>query len=1302
MSENQFLSLDKRVTNFYEGLVQIIQIQLPSYVLDAYSDYQLGITNEASLPDKVADLERLVKALEQFINSSDASSEQLVNVISLYGQLNDELGDLTLRGYPGPQGPVGSKGPTGEKGPDGNRGPQGLMGPQGPVGKRGPNGTPGGIVVIEDGTLPVQKLDPTTGPLDPIFIPDDLSVYAQSSDLRATNNNIASNYASLDYVNFNYLKQSDASSIYLQSYVAEQAFLRKSDAQSLYLQISRANIDFITKVEAQSTYMQRYEVADNYLKSTDALTTYLQQNVADDIYLQKTEAQDTYLKWQDASSLYLKQADAQDTYLKQTDASSVYLKQLDALGTYLKQTDASGTYLTQSDAQDTYLKQTDASSVYLKQLDALGTYLKQTDASGTYLTQSDAQDTYLKQTDASSVYLKQLDALGTYLKQTDASGTYLTQSDAQDTYLKQTDASSVYLKQLDALGTYLKQTDASGTYLTQSDAQDTYLKQTDASSVYLKQLDALGTYLKQTDASGTYLTQSDAQDTYLKQTDASSVYLKQLDALGTYLKQTDASGTYLTQSDAQDTYLKQTDASSVYLKQLDALGTYLKQTDASGTYLTQSDAQDTYLKQTDASSVYLKQADASNLYLTQASASSLYQIQGDYALASDVDSVIGDLFDYNYQAAANHLKEQLYSLDTGFGYHELALVVASSFGKQDDIDFINSLEIDFISSNTSPVQMMQNFIAAIQENNSHAMVAKFYSLADFNPAIAAAPGIVDFARYLTLHDDNANIVTAIKSISAESSSVYDLVGKILTYFNAASDTKLQEELATLILNTYPGFSDVQDYINNRLTGSDPAQVAASFYSIFKSDDYFYAPYAAKLALDIRLNNNDFTSIVTNIKNAIAALGNRVPRTSDQYLSVENVAKAIVNNINAGDDAELIAELELVINQSNIINSIKGQFDSFFSGDNPAAIAYSLLNVLDNYWFSWYSVNKAALLLTLAIKQNTFDDDTGYGDVVNNIKTEVAKLTGDYSNKDIAMAIAKAVGSENDQNLIAALLFDFDMSYYKDNNVDPDSIVSSLLGISGFTAVEIVSSIYNRALNIDNITPTFSAPLQLISNIDTYEASVEEALAVIQTQAEDLSVSTDLLNKAVRVADGFYSLPGIPKYHNVAVLIAGILGQQSNNDFINALEVDFLAITPQQKALNILGTAFAQSDGTNTAAYIIKNMPDYAYMTKAVIPGFNKFIYYSNLYLSNNLNKTYNDVKVGLRNSVQTAATIADAVDNVLNFLNASDQDLRTSLEIYFYSSGGIAALKRSINSFPSYNILSTAKNFFEQILVNAV
>ena len=104
----------------------------------------------------------------------------------------------TLKGAPGPVGPVGppgpmgpegpigrqglkgNDGPRGERGPIGLTGPQGIQGPPGPVGPPGPkgsNGEPGANIINQNGGQPLKYWAGTKTQYDAIPNKDANTIY---------------------------------------------------------------------------------------------------------------------------------------------------------------------------------------------------------------------------------------------------------------------------------------------------------------------------------------------------------------------------------------------------------------------------------------------------------------------------------------------------------------------------------------------------------------------------------------------------------------------------------------------------------------------------------------------------------------------------------------------------------------------------------------------------------------------------------------------------------------------------------------------------------------------------------------------------------------------------------------------------------------------------------------------------------------------------------------------------------------------------------------------------------------------
>ena len=541
-------------------------------------------------------------------------------------------------------------------------------------------------------------------------------------------------------------------------------------------------------------------------------------------------------------------------------------------------------------------------------------------------------------------------------------------------------------------------------------------------------------------------------------------------------------------------------------------------------------------------------------------------IQGATSLSSAIDAY-HDNSSVPYATILSNIQNAISALPSGATNADIANAMAAAVGASGNSALITALELDLgLVSNLagSSRDWLQSRIVYISGTDGPSIAGSYYSvfydinISSFAGAISLNAHINDELNnhsiaYVTTANNIMNGVAGLTGNFTDN----DIVNQIVTNVGASGDADLinalkigldlSNQTTPLLQNSIIGYLNIITGVK----GTDGPSISDSLYNILSWSPQSSIKGMVALSNDITNYHNNgsgpsYTAILTAMKTGVAAL-------TGGALTINGIAVALATAVGAGDDANLIAYLELDLDESGQTASILQAGIANISGTDGPSIS---LNFYQNTM--GFSISK----LPGAV---AFDDDLvayynngsgpSYATILTAMKAGVAALTGGaLTYNGIAVALATAIGAGSDAALINYLEVDF-----IDSNVSTAQIQINIANLSGTDAPSITASLYNGFVGV------------LDSSIQGLIALNTDIIAAY-ANGSGIPYATILANIKSEVA----ALTGSFTKNDIALAIARGVGASSDATLINLLMLDLdsgsiSAATTQTNIANISGT-----------------------------------------------------------------------------------------------------------------------------------
>ena len=399
----------------------------------------------------------------------------------------------------------------------------------------------------------------------------------------------------------------------------------------------------------------------------------------------------------------------------------------------------------------------------------------------------------------------------------------------------------------------------------------------------------------------------------------------------------------------------------------------------------------------------------------------------------------------------------------------------------------------------------------------------------------------------------ADILVDIRSVVAHLGgffTIYDIAVAIAGAIDASDDSMLISALTLDLITAPQSIMAMQGTIAS-LSGDDGPSMSFALYNVlfngingwYVKGDFYPSMTLGMVSLgsDIILyqNENSLTYVDTliSIKAAVAAL-------TDEF-TPQDIIAAIAGAINANSDSILIDSLQLDVASSTLSASMMQANIASISGADGPAISVSIYNALGNAnTSSW----QGALALTKRMVINHVRDLVSYADIITNISEAVNALTGDFSKKYIAIAVAGAINASDDLALINAIELDLAQVAFR----YPTSWIRDKIATIAGADAQLIAANFYQVLERPN-TSMRQGAITLSSDITLYYNKYSVAYADIVT------------NIKAAVAD----LTGDFSKNDIATAIITAINASDDLVLVNALELDLASASNGDRLLTPL-------------------------------------------------------------------------------------------------------------------------------------
>ncbi len=435
--------------------------------------------------------------------------------------------------------------------------------------------------------------------------------------------------------------------------------------------------------------------------------------------------------------------------------------------------------------------------------------------------------------------------------------------------------------------------------------------------------------------------------------------------------------------------------------------------------------------------------------------------------------------------------------------------IAGALGATDNEDLRTALTFALASSGSVLTNLNSDYIIYMNVSNiidvSSLVTALFSSLGIYNPGLlnslvsaVSSLGITNIDSLL-----GYKIISAVNSVET---STYTIATTIAESMGASGNNEVVSTLESFLhySSTNSGAINYFAPLISSLSGTDGISVVSSLLQIIKPDTSILV---TKVADYITNQNIDCLTITNNLINDVTALSGS--------FTVSDYFYAIAKNIAPNDTVELLNLMTYIRRTANMFTNAASAKSQFLNNNVLKQCkdenAY-VLPLINNAVFDLRSYGSAMGGLTLAnaISNYQATSSDSYSSIVTNIQNSIYS-SSPYSYHDIAVAFATAIGASGDNELIDALVSDFNKA------ASTDYVLAVINNISGSSISDIISSLSGLNLSSDtvsylsdDITSKVQATINLTNDPvhNSLQASIEALNAYIVMAGNSISTAQD--------------------------------------------------------------------------------------------------------------------------------------------------------------------------------------------------
>ena len=519
-------------------------------------------------------------------------------------------------------------------------------------------------------------------------------------------------------------------------------------------------------------------------------------------------------------------------------------------------------------------------------------------------------------------------------------------------------------------------------------------------------------------------------------------------------------------------------------------------------------------------------------------------------LLADAMTTYGADISTDYPTIMAKIQAAVGAMTGSFSNNDIANTIATAINKDSDGDLVSYLTDKFTYSSDDAATIQQSIVNfTFSGSDLASIVSQFIASigettpdAYYNVGLSASLNI-DMKNY---HDMYASLQllkvmqTAVAALTGSFSND-DIAKAIATSIDAGDNQNLITSLAIEfdIFNRYTNTNAVaiQTSIANLGFDNNMADLSLAALGFIGGITYFLGTSAdinlitLSAAIDDYHNNYgvSYSDIVTQIQTSVTSL---------KPFSNNDIVNQVLTVINAANNTDLYNALTIDLDNSGLSSDNQAKFAAI-AGNDGASIGLSIYSQLKPA-----SATQGLVALSASMTANNANNSIDYGAMTNSMKIAVAALTGSFTNHDIAVAMATAIGAGNNLSLINALTLDFD------HTDSASSIQAKIANIVGGDGPSIALNLYG-----------------LLNPVSSVQGLVALNAAIAAYNNNDSVVNT--VKTAVAALNGTFT------NHDIAVAVATNIGASNNSALINALEIDLdnsgSAAANQARFASITGT-----------------------------------------------------------------------------------------------------------------------------------